>query len=159
MGYLKVGAKISTASPSIISYAGEQGVDSGLKIAGCLLQDVMNIFSCALSLPGKGDVRRIGAIFRCDGFPRLAAEGLLLFCLIKKVTKKSRLGSDVGLARRNLNGGSARARFNYNKDLFLGAVRATLGLGYLKRKCKNFNGFSFHHLLCRMSRMQIAGWK
>ena len=47
----------------------------------------------------------------CAALPRLAAEGLLLFCLIKKVTKKSRLGSDVGLTRRNLNGGSARARF------------------------------------------------
>jgi len=34
--------------------------------------------------------------FRCAGLPRLAAEGLLLFCLIKKVTKKSRLGTDVG---------------------------------------------------------------
>jgi len=34
--------------------------------------------------------------FRCAGLPRLAAEGLLLFCLIKKVTKKSRLGPDVG---------------------------------------------------------------
>ncbi|MFW0718767.1 hypothetical protein [Pedobacter sp. N23S346] len=48
--------------------------------------------------------------------------------MIKKVTKKSRLGSDVGLARRNLNGGSARARFGYNKGFILGAVRATLGL-------------------------------
>jgi len=32
----------------------------------------------------------------CAGLPWLAAEGLLLFCLIKKVTKKSRLGTDVG---------------------------------------------------------------
>jgi hypothetical protein len=65
----------------------------------------------ALSHLGKGADRRIGALFRCAGLPQLAAEGLLLFCLIKKVTKKSRLGTDVGLARRNLNGGSTRARF------------------------------------------------
>jgi len=39
--------------------------------------------------------------FRCAGLPRLAAEGLLLFCLIKKVTKKSRLGTDVGYNRQS----------------------------------------------------------
>jgi len=38
----------------------------------------------------------IAIVCRCAGLPRLAAEGLLLFCLIKKVTKKSRLGTDVG---------------------------------------------------------------
>jgi len=38
----------------------------------------------------------MGAVSRCAGLPRLAAEGLLLFCLIKKVTKKSRLGTDGG---------------------------------------------------------------
>ncbi|MFW0717867.1 hypothetical protein [Pedobacter sp. N23S346] len=56
--------------------------------------------------------------------------------MIKKVTKKSRLGPDVGLARQNLNGGSTRARFGYNKGFVLGAVRATLGLGCLNVDAK-----------------------
>ncbi|MFW0717649.1 hypothetical protein [Pedobacter sp. N23S346] len=53
------------------------------------------------------------AALACLGWP---PKGFLLFLDEKK--QKSRLGSDVGLARGNLNGGSARARFDYNKDLF-----------------------------------------
>ena len=42
----------------------------------------------------------------CLGWP---PKGFSL--LLDEKRQKSRLGSDVGLARRNLNGGSARARF------------------------------------------------
>jgi len=45
---------------------------------------------------GKFTGKQVDSFSRCAGLPRLAAEGLLLFCLIKKVTKKSRLGTDVG---------------------------------------------------------------
>ena len=44
--------------------------------------------------------------FACLGWP---PKGSLFF--LDKKKQNSRLGSDVGLVRRNLNGGSARARF------------------------------------------------
>jgi hypothetical protein len=54
----------------------------------------MNAISTS-PFPFWGKVR-IGTVFPLRWLASAAAEGLLLFCLIKKVTKKSRLGTDVG---------------------------------------------------------------
>ena len=49
--------------------------------------------------------------YRCEiGTAALPPKGFLLFLNEKK--QKSRLGTDVGLARRNLNCGSTRTRFS-----------------------------------------------
>jgi hypothetical protein len=49
---------------------------------------------------------KLSAARACLGWP---PKGFLLF--LDKKKQNSRLGTDVGLARRNLNGGSTRARF------------------------------------------------